>query len=87
MFGGTVNDMQQVNRNASIQRSHRSNNATASQPQQLLMAVDPTRPFTSAGHSHPAHYSPTAVGVTTNNIEVVAVKSPHRHKQDPETSI
>uniref|UniRef100_A0A0P4Y268 Sidestep protein n=1 Tax=Daphnia magna TaxID=35525 RepID=A0A0P4Y268_9CRUS len=82
-----VNDMQQVNRNASIPRSHCSNNATASQPQQLLMAVDPTRPFTSAGHSHPAHYSPTAVGVTTNNIEVVAVKSPHRHKQDPETSI
>ncbi|KZS14772.1 putative Hemicentin-1 [Daphnia magna] len=82
-----INDMQQVNRNASIPRSHCSNNATASQPQQLLMAVDPTRPFTSAGHSHPAHYSPTAVGVTTNNIEVVAVKSPHRHKQDPETSI
>ncbi|KAI9559309.1 hypothetical protein GHT06_016098 [Daphnia sinensis] len=79
-----LNDLQQVNHNATIQRSHRDNNSPATQ-QQLLMAVDPRRPFT--GHSHPAHYNATAVSGPTSNIEVVTVKSPHRHKQDPETSI
>ncbi|XP_057369209.1 synaptogenesis protein syg-2-like [Daphnia carinata] len=82
-----VNDLQHVNHDASVQRSHRNNNSPASQSQQLSMAVDPTRPFASAGHSHPAHYSPTAASAAMSNIEVVAVKSPHRHKQDPETSI